>query len=67
MLLVDPEDAFVAVLGGGDHVGLGEAVEFQADGVGGFLEFGFQAPEVSCCFRIKEEFQQEFDPGFGCD
>ena len=52
---------------GGKESGCFEAVKLKADGVCRFAEFSFEAAQVGFCTAVQEEFEQEFDAGFGSD
>ena len=58
---------FVAIGEGMKKTCVFEAVEFNANGVGGFAEFGFQSAEMSARATVKKKFLQELDPRLRCD
>ena len=47
--------------------GIGELVQLLSDGVGGFIEFLCDAPQVAPVPRTDEEFYEELQTGPGCD
>lgn len=55
----------IAYLVGLEQAGLGQAVELNPHGIGAFLEFLGEQPEVGCIGLVAEEFEQELDPGLG--
>lgn len=44
-----------------------QVVEFVADRVSGLAKFLGHFPQIGCCLAVREELEQHFEAGFGCD
>ena len=51
----------------GEEAGFFETVELDADGIGWFAEFSFEATQICFGAAVQEEFEQELYAGFGSD
>jgi len=64
---VGTEIFFVAAGFGSEHAGLLEAVEFEADGVGGLAKLAFEVAQIGGGTAVQEELNQQAQTGFGGD
>ena len=53
-----------AGIDGFEEFGLGETIQFNTDGVGGFTKFSGQSPEIRLRPGVQKELQEEFHPRF---